>query len=384
MYKFILVYFGDMEDEREAKKVKHDLYEIIFMAFIGILCGVDGYNEMEEFVKEQEEWFLKYIELKNGVPSHDTFRKVLNMLDPNEFGKRFKKVMEEIISLSGKEKEEEHLQIDGKSIKGSRYLDKKTGKHKMIHTVNVLSKTYGLSICQKTVEGSKYVSENEAIKEILSFIDLKKTTVSVDAGMSHKDIAEQIIEKKGNYVFALKENNKKTFLIVKEYINNFGIMEKDKCKYTEEEEGHGRKTKRVFYSYKLPIGVKEKIEFKNIESVGVYESYDLTTNELNDRRYFITSKKNIKPEEFYLLCRNHWDIENKLHWILDVVFNEDKSKIKKGNGPKILLVLRQLGFNLLKMDLTKGSFKSKIRKFLWNQNYRDKLLNMSITNWRLL
>ena len=153
MYKFIMVYFGDIEDEKEARKVKHDLYEIIFMAFIGILCGVDGFNEMEEFVINQKEWFLKYIKLKNGVPSHDTFRNVLNMLEPEEFGKRFKKVMETIISLSGKEDSEEHLQIDGKSIKGSRYLDETTGKQKIIHTVNVLSKKYGLTLCQKTVEG---------------------------------------------------------------------------------------------------------------------------------------------------------------------------------------------------------------------------------------
>jgi len=381
MYKFFLVYFSDLEDHREAGKVQHDLFEIIFIVFISILCGIEGFVGFEDFATYQKDWFLKYIDLKNGVPSHDTFRTVLNMLDPKDFSDRFGLLIQDIIKFSGQKNGNDHFQIDGKSIKGSKYIDKKTGKKKIIHTVNVLSQSYGLSVCQRTVSGDKFTSENSAILEILSMLDLKKKTISVDAGMSYKNIASEIIKKRGDYVFAIKNNNSKAQSMLSE---EFMRRSKDpEYQYINEENNHGRNTKRVFYSYKMIKSLRDSIGFENVKFFGVYETYNLDTKQLNDRRYFITSTKINNPKEFYNLCRNHWGVENKLHWMLDVLFNEDGSKVKKGNAPKILLILRQLGLNLLKMDKSKGSFKRKKEKFAWVQDYRDKMLKKDISGWIL-
>ena len=376
MYKFFYYYFDGLEDVRESNKVSHDLYEIVFIAFISTLCGVDSFTDMEMFAKYQKDWFLKYIDLKNGVPSHDTMMRVLNTLDPNDFGERFSKLFKVILSYSGIK--EEQYSMDGKSIKGSAYIDEETGKKSMIHTLNVFSNSSGLSIFQRTVCKEKVKSETEAILEALSFLDIKKKVISVDAGISYRNIADKIIEKKGHYVMSIKKNNKNTLKIIKDSVLSWGYG--DKNKFEETEKAHGRNTKRVFYSYKIPKSLIESIEFKNVKYIGVYETIDMDKDELNDRRYYITSQNIANPEQFYRYCRNHWGVES-MHWMLDVLFKEDDSHLKKGNAPKILLILRQLGLNLLKMDTTKGSFKSKKRHFEWNHQYRDKMLKRDIKDW---
>jgi len=381
MYKFFLVYFGDLEDKRESNKVQYDLFEVIFMSFIGILCGVDGFVGFSDFATYQKDWFLKYIKLENGVPSHDTFRTVLNMLDPKDFSDRFSLLFQEIIRFSGKENKEDHLQIDGKSIKGSQCIDKETKKKKIIHTVNVLSQEYGLTICQRTVDGDKYTSENSAILEILSMLCLKKKTISVDAGMSYKNVAIEIRKKLADYVFAIKGNNPNALQSLREEFMK--TSNNEEYQYIEDDNEHGRNIRRVFNSYKMKKSLRELVGFKDVKYFGVYESHNIDTGELNDRRYFITSKEIKIPEEFYRLCRNHWGVENKLHWMLDVLFNEDDSKIKKGNAPKILLILRQLGLNLLKMDKSKGSFKRKKERFAWEYDYRNEMLMQDISGWIL-
>jgi predicted transposase YbfD/YdcC len=390
-----MYYFESVEDKREKGKVKHDLYEILFIAFMSILCGGDGFEDMEDFAKYQENWLKKYIKLKNGIPSHDTFRNVLNMLEPKDFSERFIKMIKVIIEISGrgKEKEEEteeelvkrlegakdHLQIDGKSIKGSLRKDEETEKRRMIHTVNVLSREYGLCLSQMVVEENKYVSETEALREILELLDLKGKILSVDSKMSFRDIAEKIVEKKGDYIFAIKKNNKNTFELIEE--NKELILEKAE-KVEEIEKKHGKDKRRVFYKYKLPELFRESIGFKNVKYLGIYENYDGKSGVLVGTRYFITSKDHISTKDFYKHCRDHWGVENKLHWELDVVFNEDGSKIKKGNSSKIMLILRQLAFNLLKLDtLSKRSLKAKKKRFIFDDEYRDKLLRGDLTGW---
>ena len=381
MYKFFMYYFEDLEDERDVNKVEHDLYDIVFIAFIATLCGVESFTDMEMFANYQKKWFLKYIKLKNGVPSHDTMMRVLNMLDPQDLNERFGKLFETILSYSGLKTKNEQYSIDGKSIKGSAYIDKKTGKKHTIHTLNVLSNSSGLSVFQRTVCKEKIQSETEAILYVLSVLDVRKKIISVDAGMSYKHIANKIIEKKGNYVMAIKDNNKNTLKIIKDHILSNGYS--DKNKFEESEKAHGRRTKRCFYSYKLPQKIKDSIGFPNAKYISVYETINLETDTLNDRRYFITSKNVASPEEFYRYCRNHWAVENNLHWMLDVLFKEDDSKLKKGNAPKVLLILRQIGLNLLKMDKSKGTFKSKKRRFEWNNEYRDKMLKKNINDWAI-
>jgi len=383
MYKFFLYYFGDLDDKREFGKIKYDLFEVLFISFISTLCGEDSFSGMSHFGSLQEDWFRKYLKLENGIPSHDTFRTVLNMLDPKDFSNRFVKLMKDLMKASKKTKIRDHLAIDGKSIKGSRYLDKESNKHKIIHTVNVLSTNYGLSVCQRSVDGDKYTSETTAILEILNMLDLKKKVISVDAGMSYKAIGEKVIEKRGNYIFAIKDNNKKTFELIKEHVRLRGFIKDEKFMYEESEKAHGRETKRVFYSYNIPKKLSESISFPKIKYIGVYETYNILKNELSDRRYFITSKKINSPEEFYRLCRNHWQVENNLHWVLDVLYNEDSSTIKKGNAPKIILILRQLAVNLIKMEKSNLSLANKKRSFIWNQKYRDKILREYVKKWAI-
>ena len=373
-----MYYFEDLEDQRDSHKVKHDLYEIVFIAFVSTLCGIDSFTDMEMFAKYQKKWFLKYLRLKNGVPSHDTIMRVLNMLEPKDFSERFGRLFQKVLSYSGLDENTEQYSMDGKSIKGSAYVDKETGKKQMIHTLNVFSNSSGLSVFQKTVCKEKSKSETEAILEALSFLDLKKKVITVDAGISYRNIANKVIENKGDYVMAIKSNNKNTLQIIKDFVLSWGYH--DENKFEEVDNTHGRNIKRVFYSYKLPKSIRESIDFISVKYIGVYETIDLDKDELNDRRYYITSKKINIPEEFYRYCRNHWGVES-MHWMLDVLFKEDDSKLKKGNAPKIMLILRQLGLNLLKMDNSKGSFKSKKRKFEWNNDYRDEMLKRDIKDW---
>ena len=372
MFKIFRYYFENLTDSRRSGSIRHEFFDILFIAVITILCSGEGFEEMHRFAKYQRKWFEKYIKLSGGIPSADTFSRVLNLIDPSEFSKSFTGLFKSIAKYSGIKIEESHVAIDGKNLRGSRHLDE-DGNKEVTHIVNALNVNLGISIGQVKVDKEQYVNEISAILDILDIIDLKGTMITID-GISNKKITKKIREKGGNYTVVLKENNKNLYKAVRERMLN----EISSLSPFEEEDKYRNILRKV---YVMDVkGIDDSLLFQDAKTIIYYQHLEKKNKEYLSDKLFLSSKK-LDTEEAYKYVRGHWNIENNLHWVLDVNFNEDKSKIRKGNAPAVLSAIRKLTYNILKMNKDKISLKGKVRRAVYDIEFREKLISDHITNW---
>jgi len=376
MYKFFRAHFSYLKDIRRPGSIKHDFFDILFVAVVTMLSGGENFEDMHNFCKLEENWFKKFIKLKNGIPSSDTFARVLNKISPKNFSACFTRLFSDIKKYSGIEVlEREHIAIDGKRSRGSIHIDD-NNKLTITHMINALSVDYGLSIAQVKVPKDKFSNEVSSILDILELIDIKGNIVTLD-GIANSKIAKEIVEKKGDYIMVVKKNNPKLFnLIKKDFRNSRGIIEpfKEKVKYKENIE------RRVFV-FDISKGSK-KILWQGTKKFICYQHFDSNINMITSEKFFVSSI-DIDEEEAYKYVRAHWQVENKLHWCLDVNFKEDRNKTKKGNKPAILAGLRQIALNIVKMNPEKASMRSRIKKAGWNKKYREKLVSSTVLGWKI-
>ena len=361
--KSVLAHFASIQEKRQECKIRHNLMEIIFIVLVCTIAGCDDWQDIELFAKEREEWFRKHIELPHGIPSHDTIERVFRWIEPKQFEKCFICWTNEFKSL----KDRQTIAIDGKTCRGSS--DKSIDKP-AIHMVGAWASENSLILGQvKTAEKSNEIT---AIPELLDLISVKNNIVTIDAMGTQKDIAKKIIEKKGDYILALKGNQSSLQTDVVDYFN-FAISENFKdidCKYYQTlNKGHGRIEKRKYYLINDIKWLDNKENWAGLKGIGMVES-TVTKGESQtvESRYFITSLKGT-AEEFGNSVRNHWGIE-AMHWTLDVVFKEDKNAVRKDFAPQNLAVLRRIALNILKKDTSiKKSLKIKRFKAALNLDY---------------
>lgn len=366
----LLNYLTIIQDPRLERKKLHILSDVLFLSVCASLCGCDTWEDIYDFASIREEWLKHYIELKNGIPSADTIARVFSLIEPSEFEAAFRKW---VCSLYVLKETGQIIAIDGKRVRGA-YGEGKSA----IHMVGAFATESGLALAQvKTADKSNEIT---AIPELLDALMLKGCIVTLDAMGCQRAIVEKIISKEGDYVISLKGNQCTLHDDVKLFLETEKNTHfaKTKHDYFETvEKGHGRVETRRYWITEQINWLNNREEWRGLKSIGMVESERYTKGETSvERRFFICS---IKPEakQFATAVRQHWSIENNLHWQLDVTFNEDKLRARVKNAAHNLSILRRMVLNTLKQDTsTKASLQRKRKKAGWSDEYLVALLSL--------
>lgn len=364
----LLGYLSIIRDPRLERQKLHQLTDILFIAICASLCGCDTWEEIHLYAVTRESWLRQYIRLENGIPSPDTIARVFSLIDPGEFETAFRNWVCTLYEV----KEGKIIAIDGKRLCGSYGHGKSA-----IHMVHAFAAESGMALAQvKTADKSNEIT---AIPELLDALLIKGCIITVDAMGCQKNIVKKIINKGGDYVISLKGNqgdlhdNVRLFLETEKE----NAFKKTKHDYYETvEKGHGRvETRRYWITDKL-AWLDNKNDWEGLKSIGLVESERYIKGETSyETRCFICS---IKPEarRFAQAVRQHWSVENNLHWQLDVTFDEDKLRARINNAAQNLAIMRRMVLNTLKQEQSKGSLKGKRKKAGWSESYLLKLLAM--------
>lgn len=364
----LLDHLSGIPDPRMDRTRRHELLDILVIAVCTLLCGGEGFNDMEDFGKAKEEWFRTFLKLPNGIPTHDTFNRLFAALAPDRFLESFLAWTQSLRQTVG----EEIVAMDGKAL---RRAMKKGG---MPYVVSAWAVRNGLVLGQLQVDEKS--NEITAIPKLLRALDLAGCIVTLDAMGCQKKTAREIVEADANYVLALKGNQETVHEEVRSFLDDAILHTPGELAYAQTvEKDHGRiETRRYWQSDRLDWFADRK-KWEGLGSVGVVESTrQIDESITTERRYFLSSLP-LDVSRFSNAVRSHWGVENRLHWILDVQFNEDQSRARTGHAAENLATLRRLALNLLKRDTTKKrGIKGKQKNAGWSHPYLLHLLGLEL------
>jgi predicted transposase YbfD/YdcC len=364
----LIDHFVSIPDPRIDRTRRHELVDILVIAICTLLCGGEGFNDMEDFGKAKEEWFRTFLRLPNGIPTHDTFNRLFAAIAPDRFLESFLVWTQSLRRAMG----EEIVAIDGKAL---RRAMKKGG---MPYVVSAWAVRNGLALGQLRVDEKS--NEITAVPKLLRALDLAGCIVTLDAMGCQKKTAREIIEADANYVLALTGNPETVHDEVRAYLDDAIIHAPGELAYTQTvEKDHGRiETRRYWQSDRLGWFADHK-KWEGLRSVGVVASRREVDGKVQTEcRYFLSSLP-LDINRFANAVRSHWGVENQLHWVLDVQFNEDQSRARSGHAAENLATLRRLALNLLKRDTTKKrGIRGKQKNAGWSHPYLLHLLGLEI------
>jgi predicted transposase YbfD/YdcC len=359
--QLFLTAFKSVPDPR-AGNTRHALAEVLIIAFLAVLCGAQHCSEMAAFGRAKIMFLKRFLKLKHGIPSHDTFSTVLRMLDPKALDAAFGQLTSTLVSTLAKGGV---IAIDGKSLKGAYDKGKAFAPQMMVSAFAT-----GLKLTLATV-AAREGNEVEAALEVLGLIDLKGCIVTGDALHCNRKAAATIIAKGGDYCFTLKGNQDS---LLSDANAAFGKLKPRHPKARTETEAHGRIETRIGTVVAVK-GLAEHHDFPGLKAFGRIEATRVTDGKTeSDVRIFALSRI-MKPAELLATVREHWQIENGLHWQLDVAMREDGARNRKDNGPANIAVLRRRALDVARADTSKGSMAEKIKRAGWDHDFLLKLLN---------
>jgi predicted transposase YbfD/YdcC len=365
----ILEHFANLPDPRVERTRRHELLDIIVIAICAVICACESWEDIAEYGQSKRNWFQTFLRLPNGIPSHDTFRRVFNRLDPRAFHDCFVSWVTALSEAHGVHR----IAIDGKTLRHS--FDHAAGKA-ALHLVSAWATEAHLTLGQVAVDTKS--NEITAIPRLLALLDLTGALVTIDAMGCQKEIARQIRAAGGDYVLAVKENQERLYADVRQCFeraleNDFVGVESDVCETVEE--GHGRRETRTCYTITHPDGVRDAALWQDLRSICVIISERMVGPQTQEEARFYIGSFAGTAKDYLEAVRGHWGIENGLHWILDVTFREDASRIRKEHGPENVALLRRLALSLLKKEPTsKRSIRGKQLKAGWDNDYLLRVL----------
>ncbi len=348
-------HFSRIPDPRIERCKRHDLMDILFLSISAVLCGAEGWEEIEDFGKARVAWLRQYFPYANGIPKHDTIARVLSRLEPKALQASFISW----VSAASEMSESEIVAIDGKTVRRSF---QKGARSSAIHMVSAWACQNGLVLGQQKVDSKS--NEITAIPALLKLLQLKGSIVTIDAMGTQRDIAKAIIDKGADYVLALKGNQGRLSEEVRTLFAQplpSGFVEQTSKE--EVEADHGRIETRRYRQIALgSIGLPAGEGWAGLKSViEVSATRDDGQKTSSEKRYYISSRP-LDVDGVAKAVRCHWAIENSLHWVLDVTYREDESRIRRGHGAEVLSVLRRLTLNLLKQNTTSKASLKRTRK----------------------
>ena len=365
-------HFSILPDPRVDRTKLHKLEDILTIALCAVICGAETWVDIADFGRAKEAWLRTFLELPHGIPSHDTFGRLFAVLDPRGFERCFQSW---IAALAGSS-EGKLIAIDGKTIR--RSLDRANGKA-AIHMVTAWVHENHAVFAQVRTEDKS--NEITAIPQLLAMLSLKEATITIDAMGCQRDIAQKVLDKDGQYVLAVKSNQETLYedirLFLDDAIEN-GFQDCPHDLYEQTEKGHGRIETRRCWVTGHTAWLCRRHAWPGLQSIAAVECRRQTGQTVStERRYFISSLPGRTAQRIAVAVRNHWCVENELHWSLDVCFGEDQSRVRIGNAAENLSRLRRLALTLLKQEKTaKVGIKAKRLMAGWDENYLLKVLRI--------
>jgi len=365
-------HFSKVSDPRKDRTKDHKLIDIIVIAICAVIRGAEGWTDIENFGNSKLPWLKTFLELPNGIPSHDTFGRVFSLIDAQQFQHSFSEWVLSVNEII----QGQIINIDGKCLRGSH--DQRLGK-RAIYMVSAWAEENEIVLGQRKVDEKS--NEITAIPELLKMLALSGCLVTIDAIGTQTEIAKTIIEAKADYVLSVKENQGHLYedisvLFAVDQAQNFKYASFEYAKTTNK--GHGRIDIRECWSTSNPEylnlirNVKNWIGLRSMAMVVCTRIID--GQETRHVRFYISSLPS-NAQRLLRAVRRHWSIENELHWVLDVALNEDHSRVRKDQAPENLAVLRHIALNLLKQEKTaKGGFHAKQLQAAWKEDYLLKVL----------
>ncbi|MCL2065486.1 MAG: ISAs1 family transposase [Candidatus Cloacimonetes bacterium] len=357
--------FKNLRDPRSMRNRKHRFYDIIVLSILAVTAGAESYEDIERYGKEKIDFLKGYLSLDHGIPSHDTINRLFQAINPIVFQECFNAFTQQLVS---NDNSRDIIPIDGKTSRGSR--DTFSGKGPL-HSVHAWSVENGICIAQQACDGKG--NELGAIRDMLDYLIIENCIITIDALGTQTDIVEKIINKGGDYVLAVKENQPNLSKKVHSITENTTCVSDT----TITEKNRGRiETRRAEVFKNIPceignkwLGLETMIK---ITSTTEFPSGKTTFQE----RYYISSLD--RDNDFNKIIRSHWQVENNLHWVLDMTFSEDDSRKRAKNAAANFSILRKIVLNLLKLDKGKGSLKGKRKTAGWSDNYMLTLLKLHV------
>jgi predicted transposase YbfD/YdcC len=359
-------HFENLTDPRVERGNNHDQLEMVFLALTGVLCGAQGWADVERFAKSKIDWFRQYLRLENGIPSHDTFGRVFARLDTGEFLTAMHAWVDAFAgSLRGR-----GIAIDGKTLRGS--FDRAAGKS-ALHTITAFACDTRLCLRQMSVDEKS--NEIPAVPVLLKLMDLSGATVTLDAMHCQVETASAIIEAGADYILTVKKNQESLytslldrFLMYAEANNKVKGLRQHKTIETS----HGRQERREYLVMKSPSDDDTLARWPGIRSIGMIYRCRESGDTTHEETMFFISSHEPKVKLLSQHIRGHWAIENSQHWVLDVTFSEDASRIRKGTTPEISAAFRRMALNILQRDTTqKDSIRGKRLRAGWDHTVLD-------------
>lgn len=368
-------HFAALKDPRVERRKRHKLFDIITIALCACICGADSWVEVALFGRSKEQWFRSFLALPNGIPSHDTFGRVFALLDPVQFQGSFATWIQAVAEVT----KGQVVAIDGKTLRRSH--DRSAGRGP-IHMVNVWATANGVALGQRKVDEKS--NEITAIPELLSLLDVSGCIVTIDAMGCQKEIAAKIVDGGADYVLAVKANQGRLCTDIQDLFAGAEAFGFEAVPHEEERistKGHGRIETRHCWTIADPASlayIQDRGTWAGLTSVAkITARRCIGTRVTTEDRYYISSLGG-DVRQMASAIRSHWSIENSLHWVLDIAFREDESRVRKNHGAQNLAVLRQMTLNLLKQETSlKRGMKGKRLNAAWKEGYLLKVLRGS-------
>jgi len=370
----VIGYFDELEDPRSTINQKHPLVSVVIIAMMAVLAGAGGPTAIARWAKIKSEFLLKVLELPNGIPRKDVFRRVLMLLKPEAFQACFVNWLTSLRARAAEATSVDQpvLAVDGKTARRSHDRNHDLGA---LHSVSVWASEFGLSLGQ--VACAEKSNEITAIPELLRLVDIKGTIITIDAMGTQKAIAQQIVESGADYVLALKGNQETLQQAVKDHLNEQAendFADIQARRHLTKEMGHGREEIRSYMQMPVPEDLRELELWKGLKSIGMATLLCVRDGkETIETRYYISSLA-VSVKQFAHAVRSHWGIENSCHWCLDMTYREDESRIREPHLRENFAWLNRFTLSLLKQHLGKDSIAMRRRACGWSETFMLEIL----------